>query len=445
MDSQPWVISTLLTSIVLIVFTIIKLKIHPFLALLLASFYVGVLMGMNPVEMVRAIEAGIGNTLGFLAAVIGLGTILGKMMEVSGAAERIGITLQKCRWLSPDIIMVLIGLICGITLFVEVGVVLLIPLAFSIAKKTNTSLLKLAIPLCTALMAVHCIVPPHPAALFVTNKLGADIGSVIVYGLIVGLFASLIGGPLFQRLLGSRLPFKSVPDEFSDIGVRREEDLPPLGITLFTILLPIGLMLIKTFAELNMEKGTLFYMVLEFIGNPITAMFLAAFVAYYTLGIKQNIGMSTLLTKTEDCFASIANILLIIGAGGAFNSILKGSGISDTLAIILSNLDMHPILLSWLVAIILHAAVGSATVAMVGATAIVSPMLPLYPDISPAIITLAIGSGAIGCTIVTDSLFWLVKQYCGATLSETFKYYTTATFIASVVALAGTFLLSTIV
>ncbi len=445
MDSQPWVIGTLLTSIVLIVFTIIKLKIHPFLALLLASFYVGVLMGMNPVEMVSAIQGGVGDTLGFLAVVIGLGTILGKMMEISGAAERIGITLQKCRWLSPDIIMVLIGLVCGITLFVEVGVVLLIPLAFSIARKTNTSLLKLAIPLCTALMAVHCIVPPHPAALFVTNKLGADIGSVIVYGLIVGLFAALVGGPLFQKLLGSRLPFKSVPAEFSEIAVRKEENLPSLGMTLCTVLLPIGLMLIKTIAELNIEKGTMFYAVLEFIGNPITAMFIAAFVAYYTLGIKQNMGMSTLLTKTEDCFSSIANILLIIGAGGAFNSVLKVSGLSDTLAVILSSLDMHPILLSWLVAIILHAAVGSATVAMMGATAIVSPMLPLYPDISPEIITLAIGSGAIGCTIVTDSLFWLVKQYCGATLCETFKYYTTATFIASVVALVGTFLLSTIV
>ena len=140
------------------------------------------LMGMNPVNMVNAMEAGIGGTLGFLAAVIGLGTILGKMMEVSGAAERIGLTLQRCRWLSPDVIMVLVGLVCGITLFVEVGVVLLIPLAFSIARKTNTSQLKLAIPLCTALMAVHCIVPPHPAALYVTNLLGADVGSVIVYG-----------------------------------------------------------------------------------------------------------------------------------------------------------------------------------------------------------------------------------------------------------------------
>ena len=171
-------------------------------------------------------------------------------------------------------------------------------------------------------------------------------------------------------------------------------------------------------------------------------MFIAAFVAYYMLGIKQNMGMATLLEKTEGAFASIANILLIIGAGGAFNGVLKASGLADVLAQLLSNLDMHPILLAWLVAIILHAAVGSATVAMMGATAIVAPLMPLYPDVSPEIITLAIGSGAIGCTIVTDSLFWLVKQYCGASMSETFKYYTTATFIASFVALAGTFLLS---
>ncbi|MGM7911471.1 D-serine transporter DsdX [Yersinia enterocolitica] len=445
MDSQIWVVGTLLTSIIIIIFTIVKLKIHPFLALLLASFYVGLLMGMNPLEMVNSIEGGIGGTLGFLAAVIGLGTILGKMMEISGAAERIGITLQRCRWLSPDVTMVLVGLICGITLFVEVGVVLLIPLAFSIAKKTNTSLLKLAIPLCTALMAVHCVVPPHPAAMYVTNALGADIGTVIVYGLVVGLAASLIGGPLFLRIVGQRLPFKAVPQAFSEVKIRNEDELPSLGATLFTVLLPIILMLAKTAAELNMEKGTTLYLILEFIGNPITAMFIAAFVAYYTLGIRQNMGMSTLLAKTEESFSSIANILLIIGAGGAFNGILKASGLADSLAVILSNLDMHPILLAWLVALILHAAVGSATVAMMGATAIVSPILPMYPNVSPEIITLAIGSGAIGFTIVTDSLFWLVKQYCGATLGETFKYYTTATFIASVIALGTTFLLSYII
>ena len=442
MDSPIWILGVLITSILLIVISIIKFKLHPFLALLLSSFYVGALMGMKPLAMISSIEDGIGGTLGFLAAVIGLGTILGKMMEISGAAERIGITLQKCRWLSPDVIIVLIGMICGITLFVEVGVVLLIPLAFSIAKKTKTSLLMLAIPLCTALMAVHCIVPPHPAALYVTNALGADIGSVILYGLIIGIIASLAGGPIFLRIIKDRIPFKAVPEQFSNLKVRTAEELPSLSATLFTVLLPIFLMLIKTTAELNMDKNTSIYTVLEFTGNPITAMFIAAFVAYYMLGLRREMKMADLLNKTEDCFSTIGNILLIIAAGGAFNGILKASGLSDSLASILSLLDMHPILLAWLVAIILHAAVGSATVAMMGATAIVSPMLVLYPDISPEIITLAIGSGAIGCTIVTDSLFWLVKQYCGATMSEILKYYTTATFIASVVALMGTFLLS---
>ncbi|EFE54231.1 transporter, gluconate:H+ symporter family [Providencia rettgeri DSM 1131] len=440
-----WMIGTLVISILLIIVSIIKFKFHPFLALLLASFFVGISMQMNPLEMVNAIENGIGGTLGFLAAIIGLGTILGKMMEISGAAERIGVTLQKSRWLTPDVTMVLIGLICGITLFVEVGVVLLIPLAFSIAKRTNTSLLKLAIPLCTALMAVHCIVPPHPAALFVTNELGADIGTVIVAGLAVGLVASLVGGPLFLKFLGDRLPFKTVPEAFSDLEVREEKDLPSLGATLFTVLLPIALMLIKTAADLNMSKDSQLFTLLQFIGNPITAMFIAAFVAYYMLGIRRNMGMSVLLSKTEESFSSIANILLIIGAGGAFNGILKGSGLSDSLAMVLSGIDMHPILLAWLVAIILHAAVGSATVAMMGATAIVAPLMPMYPHISPEIMTLAIGSGAIGCTIVTDSLFWLVKQYCNATLAETFRFYSVATLIASFVALGGTFALSFVI
>lgn len=435
------IVGILVTSILLIIVSIVKFKLHPFLALMLASFYVGLLMQMKPNDLLGAIENGIGGTLGFLAAIIGLGTILGKMLEVSGAAEKIGITLLRSRFLKPDVIMVIVGLICGITLFVEVGVVLLIPLAFSIAKKTNTSLLKLAIPLCTALMAVHCIVPPLPAALFVTNQLQADIGTVIV----AGLAASLVGGPLFLRLLKDKVPFKKVPEEFADVKVRDESSLPGLGVTLFCIFLPIALMLIKTIAQFNVDNNSTLYLVLEFFGNPITALFLAAFSAYYLLGLKRNMGMSELLTHTEGCFSSIANILLIIGAGGAFNGILSASGISDGLAQILANLDMHPILLAWLVAIILHAAVGSATVAMMGATAIVQPMLALYPQISPEIITLAIGSGAIGCTIVTDSLFWLVKQYCGATMNEILKYYTTATLIASVVALGGTFLLSTII
>lgn len=152
------------------------------------------------------------------------------------------------------------------------------------------------------------------------------MGTVIVYGLMVGLLASLVGGPLFLKLLGDRLPFKAVPAEFSDLNVREEYTLPSLGATLFTVLLPIGLMLVKTLAELNMAREGTLYTLLEFIGNPITAMFIAVFVAYYLLGLRQHMGMGTMLTHTEHGFGAIANILLIIGAGGAFNAILKTSG-----------------------------------------------------------------------------------------------------------------------
>ena len=230
---------------------------------------------------------------------------------------------------------------------------------------------------------------------------------------------------------------------------RHFRDVDELGLTMVD---ESGLMLRQLMrqARQRIAKGgsvirTSVSTFMEFIGNPIIAMFIAVFVAYYVLGLRRHMGMSALLSHTESGFSSIANILLIIGAGGAFNSILKTSGLADTLALMLSNLHMHPILLAWLVALILHAAVGSATVAMMGATAIVAPMLSLYPNVSPEIVTIAIGSGAIGCTIVTDSLFWLVKQYCGATLNETFKYYTTATFIASVLALGMTFLLSYVI
>lgn len=445
MEKQFFVIVTLTCSIILILLTVIKFKVHPFLALLLASFYVGISMGMNPLEIVNAIEVGVGSTMSFLAVVIGLGVILGKLMDCSGAAERIGISLQRCHFLPPSVIMVLIGVFCGVMMFVEVGVVLLIPLAFSIAKRSGLSLLTLAIPLCTALMVVHCILPPHPAALFVTNKLGANIGLVIIYGLPVCLLASLISGPLLFKLFANRLPFVPVPAEFSDVEARQEDKLPALGITLFTVFLPIILMLSKTTAELLMDKKAHMYTLLEFLGNPITAMFIGVLVALYTLGVRQSIAMSTLLAKIEHCCASTGNVLLIISAGGAFNAILKESGLSDVLATTLSNLDIHPIILAWLVALTLHAAVGSATIAMMGATTIILPILPTYPNLSAEVVTLAIGSGAIGCTIFTDSLFWLVKQYSGITLNETFKYYTAATLVASVVALGGTFVVSLII
>ncbi|VTR24008.1 DsdX permease [Serratia fonticola] len=209
--------------------------------------------------------------------------------------------------------MVLVGLVCGITLFVEVGVVLLIPLAFSIAKKNQYLLAEAGDPAVYRIDGRALCGSSTSGGAVCHQQVGCrcGLGDCVWFDCRAGRFADW--WPLFLKLVGKRLPFKPVPAEFSSVQVRNEQDLPSLGATLFTVLLPIILMLVKTAAELYMAKDSALYTFLEFIGNPITAMFIAAFVAYYVLGIRRNMGMGTLLTKTENGFSSIANILLIIG------------------------------------------------------------------------------------------------------------------------------------
>ncbi len=443
MNSEMWIVGTLLTSILLIVVTIVKGKVHPFLALLLASFYVGALMGMNPLKMVNAMEEGIGGTLGFLAAVIGLGTILGKMMEVSGAAERIGLACSSAAGCRPgDHGAGRAGMryhpVCG-------GGCGAAHSAGLLHRPQDQHLA--ADPGHSALYrpdgrALHSATPPRRPLCHQSAGCRCGIRHRLwPRGRVVCLAGS---GPLFLKLLGKRVPFKEVPAAFADIQARNEDELPTLGASLFTVLLPILLMLVKTVAELNMDHASHLYTLLEFIGNPITAMFIAAFTAYYVLGIRRRMQMEGLLDQTEQCFSSIANILLIIGAGGAFN------GYSRPVALgrpghhsLPARHASHPAGLAGG-----HRAArrrGLRHRRHDGGYRHRLPIMVHYPNISPEIMTLAIGSGAIGCTMVTDSLFWLVKQYCGATLNETLKYYTTATFVASLMALAGTFLLSCIV
>lgn len=437
-------LSILALSIGIIIFCIVKLKLHPFIALIISSIFVGVTMGMPLGEIMSSIEKGVAGTLGFLALIIGFGTILGKMLEVSGGAERIGKTmLNRLGQQRADIVMMTVGFIAGIPVFVEVGFVLLIPLVFTIAKEANVPLFKVGIPLAVALMTVHCMLPPHPAALAVTGMLGADVGTVILYGIIIGFPTAIISGPLWVRMWGKKLPFTQAP---VDLQVSTaHNDLPGFGITLFTILLPLLIMISKTIICLWLPETSSFYELVTFLGNPITALFISVLVAYFTLGLSRGMSMDKIQQITNDCFGSIAGILLIIGAGGAFNGVLIDSGMGEGLGSILETVQINPIILAWLVAAIMHLAIGSATVAMLSAAGIVLPLLGIYPDVKPEIIVLAIGAGAIGWTHVNDSLFWLVKQYLGASIQDTFKYFTAATVLASFVSLGGILLLSQVV
>lgn len=446
MHSGSSLLLVLLAAILLIVFLIVKVRVHAFLALTAASFVVGVGSGMPLVQIAASFEKGVGGTLGFLAAIIGLGGILGKMLEESGGAERIAQTLlsalgkERASWA-----MMLVGFIAGIPVFFEVGFVLLIPLIYVVAKETRINLLYLGVPLAVSLMAVHCMLPPHPAAMAITGMLGADVGKVIVYGLIVALPTAIIAGPLWVKLV-CKPEAPATQEAFLDEHCedRTSRDLPSLGLTLLTILLPLLLMVGKSFAT-SLPHDSRAFSVISFLGTPLIALSIAVLFAYWALGLRRGLTMPELLTHTQKSFPPLAGILLIIGAGGAFNGILVDSGVGTALAGSLAQFNMNPIVLAWLVAGLMHFAVGSATVAMISAAGMVAPMLGAHPTVSKEIIAIAIGAGAIGWTHVTDSAFWVVKEYLGVSLGDALKKFTSATVLASCVALGLTLLLSQLV
>lgn len=443
MHSGPTLLLVLFCAIILIVFLIVKVRVHAFLALTAASFVVGIGSGMPLAQMAASYEKGVGGTLGFLATVIGLGGILGKMLEESGGAERIAQTLlralgkERASWA-----MMLVGFIAGIPVFFEVGFVLLIPLIYVVAKETRINLLYLGVPLAVSLMAVHCMLPPHPAAMAITGMLGADVGKVILYGLMVALPTAIIAGPLWIKLVcKSEAPDSQeafLEEHCVDSTTR---DLPGLGVTLLTILLPLVLMVGKSFAA-GLPHDSALSSILSFLGTPLIALSIAVLFAYWALGLRRGLSMPDLLAHTQKSFPPLASILLIIGAGGAFNGILVDSGVGDALSASLTRLNMNPIVLAWLVAGLMHFAVGSATVAMISAAGMVLPMLGAHPTVSKEIICIAIGAGAIGWTHVTDSAFWVVKEYLGVSLADALKKFTSATVLASLIALGLTLLLA---
>ena len=447
MDTGP-LLAVLFIAIALIVLLIVKVRMHPSLALLIAAFFVAFVTQVPLDKITDTIEKGVGDTLGFLTLIIGFGAVLGKLLEVSGGAQQLAQTMLRVFGKQhATIIMALLGLICGIPVFVEVGFVLLVPLVFVVAKEAGISRLKIGIPLATSLMVVHCILPPHPAATAIAGTLHADIGTVILLGLCAAVPSVLVGGVLFAHFVIPAHDPALMKDEKGGMGSfdeKSEKELPGFGITLLTILLPLLIMVTRTICERVLPSDILAMKWINVIGNPISALTIALLFAYWSLGLSKGLGLKQLQEITDGSFGPIGGILLIIGAGGAFNAVLTASGVAPGLAQAFSHLPVSPIILAWLIALILHFAVGSATVAMISAAGIVLPLLTANPGLSPAILALAIGAGAIGLTHVTDSLFWMVKEYLQISVPQAYKTLTVGTSITSVLAL-GVFLLLSLV
>jgi gluconate:H+ symporter, GntP family len=434
-------------AIVVLVVLIARYKLNPFVTLVLVSLALGMSVGMPMGGIVKAFETGVGNTLGHIALVVALGTMLGKMMAESGGAERIAHTViaafgeRRVHWA-----MAVIAFIVGIPVFFEVGFVLLVPIAFTVAKRTGTNMVLVGIPMVAGLSVVHGLVPPHPAALIAVTAYDADIGRTIAYALLVGLPTAAVAGPLFGKLVSHYVlpdPNNPLMEEMAEQGKPR--DLPSFGVTLFTILLPVALMLIGSWADLFAAPTSLANDLLRLAGNSVVALLIALLVSFWTLGRARGFDRNAILRFTNDCLGPIAAVTLVVGAGGGFGRILMDSGISSAVVGLAMGAHLSPLLLGWLVAALIRVATGSATVAMTTACGIVAPIVAQAGNVSPELMVLATGAGSLILSHVNDGGFWLVQEYFGLTVPQTFRTCTVCETIISVMALVLTFGLAAVV
>jgi GntP family gluconate:H+ symporter len=432
-----WLLVYAAISIIALILLIARYRLNPFITLTLVSLGLGLMAGIPAKDVVFVYEAGVGKTLGHIALVVALGTMLGKMMAESGGAEQIARTM--IRWFGEKNVhwaMVFIAFLVGFPIFFEVGFVLLIPIAFNVARRTGTSMLLVGLPMVAGLSVVHGLVPPHPAAMIAVGEYQANVGRTIFYALLVGIPTAIIAGPIFAKWIAPRIHLPAHnPLEEQFIHADTERQLPGFGITLATILLPVFLMLLGGWANLIAAPGTALNDFLLFIGNSVVALLIATLVSFYTLGIARGFNRDSILKFSHDCLAPTAGITLLVGAGGGLNRILVEAGIAKEIVTISSDMALTPLMMGWLVAALMRIATGSATVAMSTAAGIVAPIALAAGYSHPELLVIATGAGSLILSHVNDGGFWLIKEYFNMTVTQTFKTWTVLETIISVVAL----------
>ena len=433
-----------LGAVIGIILLVAVLKLNPFLSLFVASLTLAIVVGMPMGSVIRSFEAGVGATLGHIAIVVALGTMLGKMMAESGGADTIALTLirvfgeKRLPWA-----MMFIGLIVGLPAFFEVGFVLLIPIAFTVARRTGTGLLQVALPLVAALSVVHGLVPPHPAALLAVNIYKADVGRTILYGLIIGTPTAALAGPLFARVITPwiKMPAENpMAEDFADHHPGRS--LPGFWLTIGCILLPVALMLTGSWADIFARRGTTANELVRFIGNDDMALLIGVLVSFIMLGVMRGVSRDTILRFSNECLAPTATITLLVGGGGGFGRVLQDSGVSHAMVEIALQHHLPVLFLGWLLAALMRLATGSATVAMTTAAGIVAPIALQSPGVSPELLAIATGAGSLIFSHVNDGGFWLVKEYLNLSVTETMKSWSICETIISVAGLGFALLAS---
>ncbi len=457
--SAGFILFLVTSAVALLLFLVLKLKISAFISLLITAIYVGLLSGMAPDAVLKSIQEGMGSTLGFVATVVGLGAIFGQILESSGGAEALAHTLirrfgqEKAPWA-----MVLTGFIVAIPVFFDVGFIILVPIVYALARDTRRSLLYYAIPLLAGLAATHTFVPPTPGPVAVADIINAQLGWVILFGLLLGIPTAIIAGPLWGSYISRKIYLVPPMGEDPPPSGKSEEtggathpstrELPSFRLIAFLIGIPLFLILLNTLTGVLVDKevigASLVTDGIRFLGHPFSALIVATLLAIWLLGIRRGMSRQAILELSNKALGPAGIIILITGAGGVLKQILVDSGMGRMMAESIAGSPLSPILLAWLLAAIVRITQGSATVAMITAAGIIAPVLELLDLSDPirALVVIAIASGATILSHVNDSGFWLVGKYLGMNEKDTLRSWTVMETIIAVCGLVFSLLAS---
>jgi GntP family gluconate:H+ symporter len=433
-----FLLTAALVSVIGLIILIAVVKLNPIITLLVTALGLAIVAGMPLPSIVHSFEVGVGGTLGHIAIIVALGTMLGKMMAESGAADQIAHTLTRTfgeknvPWA-----MVVIALIVGLPAFFEVAFVLLVPVLFTVARRTKTSLIMAGLPMVAGLSVVHGLVPPHPAAMLAVTTYHADVGRTILYGLLIGFPTAIIAGPLFAKIVAPRVVLSTenpIADQLTTIDP--SHGLPGFWISVLTILFPVLLMLTGSWADVFSAPGTSANNILRIVGNDDMALLIGVLFSFITLGVMRGFSRETILRFSNECLAPTAAITLLVGAGGGFGRILQDSGVSTAIIAVALKSHVPLLLLAWSLAAALRLATGSATVAMATAANIVAPIALHSTGVHPELLAIATGAGSLIFSHVNDGGFWLIKEYFNMTVGQTLKTWSVCETIISVTALA---------
>ena len=431
--------------IIVLLFLILKLRIQAFIALLIVSILVGILSGMEPMNIIDTVQTGMGSTLGFVAVVVGLGAMFGAILEHSGGAEAVAnFLLSKAKEKGASWALMATGFFVAIPVFFDVAFIILVPLIYSLQRKSGKSLLLYGIPLLAGLAITHAFIPPTPGPVAVADILDADLGWVILFGFITGIPTAILSGPLFAKYISKKI-FIQAPPEIKPTHDKGRK-LPSVGIVFSIIGLPIILIVGNTLLNSPLASDWVSQEVanwLGMIGHPFSALILANLLAWYILGIRKNETKETLLKITTKSLAPAGVIILLTGAGGVFKQMLINTGAGNMMADYFSELGLSTLFFAFIVAALVRILQGSATVAMITAAGVTAPLLTAgTTEIDKALLVIAIAAGASILSHVNDSGFWLVSKYLGLSEKQTFRSWSMMTLILAVTGFTTVFLLN---